>query len=488
MPQIDAKLTAANFSGVSLMNSIRSHLALRLLIGFVLLLSIASSLIYFISKKILESDFDGRLFAKAQAVVASTSQKDSRVDIDWTNLPQELGPRGKQAGLIQILDSSGHSLGGDTFLSFGNFPISDHETYRNADSLQGEKLRVLVLPFQPQVEEEDASVTPPSMRQKCILVVGSDRAQLDQSLHQMASILAAMTILTSIFSLGIVALSLRRGLRPLVDLSLEVAQIDESSLEKRIDLDSLPIELLPIADKLNDLLSRLEVSFARERRFSADISHELRTPVAELRSLSEIMLRQPNLSNETKQAFQDVLDASCQMEALVATLLEIVRGERNISTLEIRKVDLIDLLRASWKPHDNKAQAKDLRLVFNLPDHLGMETDHRLLRLVFNNLFSNAVEYAPVGGTTEISIQQSSNSPVISIQNSTHDVSPEDLSHFFERFWRRDKVRGNSEHMGLGLSLTQMLCQRLQIHLTASMPTRDSVCFWLAISTSCILK
>jgi signal transduction histidine kinase len=466
------------------MNSIRSYLALRLLIGFVLLLSFASSLIYFISKGILESDFDARLFAKAQAVVASITQKGDKIEIDWTDLPQELGPRGKQSGLIQILDGAGHSLGGAPFLSFGTFPASHQAAYRNATSSQGGKLRVLTLPFQPEVEDEDIPVTPPSMRKECILVVGSDRAQLDHSLNEMAGVLAAMTLLTSVFSLGIVTIALRRGLRPLTALSMEVARIDESSLEKRIELDPLPIELLPIAEKLNDLLGRLEVSFARERRFSADVSHELRTPIAELRSLSEIMLRQTNLPPDARQAFQDVLDASRQMEALVAMLLEIIRGERNVSMLEIRKVELCDLLRAAWKFHDAKVQARNLKVAFNLPDHVWVETDSRLLRLILNNLFSNATEYTPAGGTIEIGVQQSANQPLISIQNSAQDVIPEDLSHFFERFWRKDKVRGNLEHMGLGLSLTQVLCQRLQIHLTVSMPKPNFVCFRLTVPTA----
>jgi two-component system sensor histidine kinase QseC len=465
------------------MNSIRSYLALRLLIGFILLLSLASCLIYFISKRILESDFDARLFAMAQAVVASTSQKGNRVDIDWNNLSLEIGPHGKQAELIQIFDSSGHSLGGNPFTNIGAFPVSEHGTYRDANSTQGEKLRILTLPFLPPVEEEDITITPSGVRQRCFLVVGSNRALLDHSLHQMAGVLVAMTIFTSILSLGIVILALRRGLRPLAALGLEVAKVDESSLEKRIALDSLPIELLPIAEKLNDLLSRLEVSFARERRFSADVSHELRTPVAELRSLSEVMLRQPHLPADTKQAFQDVLDASCQMEALVTTLLEIVRGERNTSTMEMREIDLCSFLQTSWKSYETKAQVKDLEVVFDLPAPLGMETDPRLLRLIFNNLFSNAVEYAPAGGALKVSIQNLVGRSVVSIQNGAQDISPEDLSHFFERFWRKDKVRGNTEHMGLGLSLTQMLCQRLQIHLTVSMPTPNLVCFWLTLPT-----
>jgi hypothetical protein len=89
------------------MNSIRSYLTIRLLAGFILLLSVASILIYFISKNILESDFDRRLFAKAQAIIASTSQTGERIELDWSNLPQEIGPHGKRHELLEIVDESG---------------------------------------------------------------------------------------------------------------------------------------------------------------------------------------------------------------------------------------------------------------------------------------------------------------------------------------------------------------------------------------------
>src|SRR6476659_1142171 len=89
------------------MNSIRSYLTIRLLAGFVLLLSVASILIYFISKNILESDFDRRLFAKAQAIIASTSQTGERIELDWSNLPQEIGPHGKRQELLEIVNERG---------------------------------------------------------------------------------------------------------------------------------------------------------------------------------------------------------------------------------------------------------------------------------------------------------------------------------------------------------------------------------------------
>src|SRR5260370_16136028 len=111
------------------MNSIRSHLATRLLLGFVLLLGFASALVYFISQKILEDDFDARLFANAHAVMASISQKGDKVDIDWDNMPREFGPHGKQTDLIQVLDGAGRRLGGDAAGNTHDFPIPDRNGY-----------------------------------------------------------------------------------------------------------------------------------------------------------------------------------------------------------------------------------------------------------------------------------------------------------------------------------------------------------------------
>ena len=163
------------------MNSIRSYLTIRLLAGFVLLLSVASILIYFISKNILESDFDRRLFAKAQAIIASTSQTGERIELDWGNLPQEIGPHDKRHELLEIVDESGQFLGGWPFVSLKAVSVSDPERYTNATSTKGERLRVLSLAFTPSVEEEegDRAITPARIRKRCVLIVGADRVQLD---------------------------------------------------------------------------------------------------------------------------------------------------------------------------------------------------------------------------------------------------------------------------------------------------------------------
>ena len=142
-------------------------------------------------------------------------------------------------------------------------------------------------------------------------------------------------------------------------------------------------------------------------------------------------------------------------------------------------VNLGELLRLSWKSYESKAVIKNLQVTVNLPEHMAIKTDQRLLRLIFNNLFSNAINYTPDNGILEITAQDHGDHILFAILNSSPNVTAQDISHFFERFWRKDKVRGASENMGLGLSITQILCRRLQIHLTVSSPKPDFVCFWL---------
>ena len=453
------------------MNSIRSYLTLRLLTGFVLLLSVASILIYLISKNILESDFDRRLFAKAQAIIASTSQTGERTELDWGNLPQEIGPHGKRDELLEIVDESGQILEGRPFVNLQAVSVSGHERYTNATSLKGERLRVLSLAFTPSVEEEegDRAITPARIRKRCVLIVGADRVQLDHSLRVMAGVLGVMTATTSAVSFGVVGFSLGLGLRPLEAVGAKVAQIDEASLEKRIELDGLPNEILPIATKLNDLLNRLQISFARERQFSADVSHELRTPVAELKTLSEVMLQQTNLAPEVRQGFEDGLAIARQMESLVKMLLEMVRQEEGDTPLQICDTALEPIVFTTWQKVQSKAKQKDVRLEIASPMHdVVLRTEPWLLSTVLTNLLENAVEYSPPGSVVDIEFRPSREIPCLIVSNSCKNLFSSDLTHLFERFWRKDTARSESEHFGIGLALTKTICGRLGIQIGAS--------------------
>jgi two-component system sensor histidine kinase QseC len=112
-------------------------------------------------------------------------------------------------------------------------------------------------------------------------------------------------------------------LRPLSSLAKRAETIHASSLQLRFPTDNIPVELLPIAQRLNDLLARLEASFAREQRFSADVAHELRTPIAELRTLAEVALKWPDDVNQA--ALKEALNIALQMESVATGLMALAR-------------------------------------------------------------------------------------------------------------------------------------------------------------------
>ena len=433
-------------------------------------------LIYATVDRFLDANMDASLLAKARARSSLVTQEVNQVDIDWRGLADQLN-QGGSPDLVQVRNDQGHILGDSPGPELK--PPSTKALVRwNLRLPDGRRYRALALRFVPHPDEDQLSEIGNKVAPPCMLIVATDRTALDETQGRLGLILAGATVIALLASSVLIFWGVSRGLESLNAFGSNVGRIEASSLNERFSTQGLPAEVLPIAEKFNDLLSRLEISFVRERRFSADVSHELRTPIAEIRSTSEVMLKQPSLSGEARAGFQDVLDAACQMEALVGALMEIVRGERG-GTLETHQADLCTILKAAWQPHAAAAQEKNLHVGFDLPSDFSIKTDERLLRLVLHNLFSNAVEYTPCGGLIETSVRRDGLRFEISVQNSTQGVGWEDLSHFFERFWRKDKARSGSSHFGLGLSVTQLLCRRLGIHLTVSMVGKDAVKFWL---------
>jgi two-component system sensor histidine kinase QseC len=298
------------------------------------------------------------------------------------------------------------------------------------------------------------------------LVVASDREDLDETLLQLLGLAAGCAVLLLAATLWVVPRVLRRGLQPLDQLGEQAARIDAGSLSARFPLAELPEELRPISGRLNELLARLEQSFERERRFSADLAHELRTPIAELRSLAECALKWP----ESRDAATDseVLAIARHMESLTTSMLALARGETGQLAGSSAPVAVADLLQAVWRIFAPQAEARRLQASFSLAP-LSAAADPVLLRSILSNLLDNAVDYTPEAGAIRITLERRGAGCAITITNAVDHLDAADVARLFDPFWRKEAARSGGQHVGLGLSLARTFAAAMGWTLTATL-------------------
>jgi len=300
-----------------------------------------------------------------------------------------------------------------------------------------------------------------------MLVVATDRDELDDTLGLLFSLAALSAVILAAATLWVVPRVLRHGLAPLEMLGEQATQIDAGSLATRFAGD-LPAELQPIADRLNALLARLELSFERERRYSADLAHELRTPLAELQSLAENALKWPQERDPATD--RETLAIAREMEVLVSRMLTLARGEQGQLPAQSQSLELAGSVLAAWAPFSARASARGLRPTFLIDENILVRADPLLLRSILGNLFENAVDYAPEHGAITVVLTIHAGQAELAVTNSAGTLTENDLARLFERFWRKESARtGLGNHTGLGLALARTFAEAMGWTLTASL-------------------
>jgi len=252
-----------------------------------------------------------------------------------------------------------------------------------------------------------------------------------------------------------------------------VKEISSYDLSHRIRAGTGQDEMSQLANTFNDLLGRLQTAFVRERRFSADVAHELRTPIAELRAMAEVALKWPADSESAARNAQDTFNIACQMEGVMTSLLALARCEAGAQHVVPESVDLSEALQNAWRPFDAEARRRGLSITLPAGPAGNLSTDKALLASVLTNLFGNAVKYAPANGRITIEINQQADRRVILVGNSNSTLMRGDLPHLFEPFWRKDAARTDGTHAGLGLSLVEAFTRSIGGEVRADLPAPD---------------
>jgi signal transduction histidine kinase len=253
----------------------------------------------------------------------------------------------------------------------------------------------------------------------------------------------------------LVWLGLAAGLRPLHAIARQVERLDAESLGARVALKPTPRELQPVVDQINGLLARLQASFERERRFTGNVAHELRTPIAELRSLADVGGAWPDDRASVEAFFGDVRAIAGRMERLVADLLLLARCQAGVEKVETRATSLRQAVEEAWAAVARNGTARPFAP--ELPRDLVLQTDPGKLDIILLNLLGNAVAYSPPRSEVRCVGTAGGGKFRIEVSNLAEPLTPEDLRNMAAPFWRKDEARASEQHSGLGLSLVAAL-------------------------------
>ena len=445
-----------------MIGSLRARLVLGTTFATLIVYTLAALLLYGLIRLSLLAEFDQALSAKAHALVALIETTDHGVKLDVE--PNQFGPPEPGDGFI-LRNADGtplahsESFNTPTLPALASQPLG-HETFGFARTPGHHPVRFVTLQFVPKSEDEDHAA--PALTTPLTLLVTRNAQTLDHKLHQLAWLLAGVFALTTLITAAIMVGVIRQGLRPLGILAQRIAGLAETDLATRINLSDAPQEMQPVVQRLNELLARLEASFARERSFTADVAHELRTPLAGLTTALQVCASQPRAPEDYQRVMAQCLKVSNSMRLMVENLLTLARADARQLRPVSQPIHLETLLKDTWSEYAPRAAAKHLEISWSLAPETSLSTDPGLLTVVLRNLFDNALTYANDAGSVHVETRSDAHGLALRISNTGSLVDVQDAPKVFDRFWRSDAARTPSgDHCGLGLAL----CQRIALLL-----------------------
>ena len=263
----------------------------------------------------------------------------------------------------------------------------------------------------------------------------------------------------------------KKSLAPISEMSRKAEDITAKNLHERLPVKNERDELGSLASKFNELLSRLDKSFEQQRRFMADASHELRTPVAIVRGEADVILgKEKRDESEYRESFAIVQSEAERMTRIIEDLFTLARVDAGQQPLRKETVYLDEILSDAVKSFRTVAKNRNITLEFETPEEMKFSGDSQLLRRLFSNLIDNALKHAK--SHVKVSAEKRNNFLEINVADDGAGISPEAQPHIFERFYRADKARSRDEKAqtgsgaGLGLAISKFIIEAHDGNLT----------------------
>jgi two-component system heavy metal sensor histidine kinase CusS len=251
----------------------------------------------------------------------------------------------------------------------------------------------------------------------------------------------------------------RRGIRPVQEMATTARHISSTNLRERIHAEGYPFELASLANTFNQMLDGLEESFERISRFSADIAHDLRTPVNNIRGEAEVALARPRSAGEYHEVIESCLEEAVRLSDLIGDLLFLARADSPLIDLRRERVDVGELLASVREYYEASAADGGVSLTTTVAvQPVIAELDRTLLQRAVGNLVANALAHTPPGGAVVLGTHADSSAIRIEVSDTGAGIPAEALPRVFDRFFRVDSSRSQgSGGTGLGLAIVQSI-------------------------------
>jgi len=449
----------------------RASLGRRLLLSSVLAVSLVlvtfGLALYLLVRSALYQLLDHTLLEQAQRVAELVEYDLDGIDLDLDRLDgQEYGPQRSHA-FYTLWDEHGTVLARSPSLQGGVLPrfgASRTPEIRAGALPDGRVMHLAGMIFVPNTEDGAPATTPPMQ-----LVVARDVRPVQQALQRLAWLLAALWAAAGLAAVVVLRWVVRRGLSPAVALAEHIGRIDPAATTRPIDLPGAPSELVPVVQRLNDLLARIDAAMAREKSFLGAAAHELRTPLAGLRAALEVTLGRPRTEQAYREALSKCAELSEAMQARIDALMYLARLDAGQVSTRSETVALRNLVERAFEPLQERASRRGLSLRIRLSPQDAVLADADKLRMVLDNVLDNAVSHAGAEGEIEVTSSIERGTVELSVTSPGCRLSAAALSQVFDRFFRVDAVRPVDDgHLGLGLSLCKELVTRMGGAIRAS--------------------
>jgi two-component system heavy metal sensor histidine kinase CusS len=287
-----------------------------------------------------------------------------------------------------------------------------------------------------------------------MIQVAQDRSPDDEFMRHFAALVAAVVALGLIASAVIALTVTRRGLRPLGEMTHALKRVGPKQLHERASAVGWPRELQPLAVAFDDMLDRLENSFVRLSQFSADLAHELRTPIANIRGEAEVALTRSRTPEEYRAVIESTV-AECQhLTQIVDNLLFLARTEAAEGLLQRATFAgraAVEKIATFYEP-----VAEEQQVTITSSGEANFFADEMLFGRAVSNLIENALHHTPAGGAIMIALASRDAQSEIAVRDTGSGIAAEHLPRVFDRFYRADSSR-SSEGLGLGLALVKSI-------------------------------